>query len=89
MQIDIKHIAKLSRLKLEDNQMEKFQKQMQDIVAMVELLPETAGSLNIDPANRMELRKDEIIPSIRREALLANAPEIAAGCVAVPQTNES
>ncbi|MEG0854118.1 MAG: Asp-tRNA(Asn)/Glu-tRNA(Gln) amidotransferase subunit GatC [Angelakisella sp.] len=88
MQIDIKHIAKLSRLKLEDSQVEKFQKQMQDIVDMVELLPDTDGSLAIDPANRMELRKDEIMPSLRRDALLANAPEVAAGCVAVPKTNE-
>lgn len=88
MQIDIKHIAKLSRLQLEEGQIEKFQKQMQDIVEMVELLPDTDASLAIDPNNRMELRADEIRPSLRRDLLLANAPEIAAGCVAVPQTNE-
>lgn len=88
MQIDIKHIAKLSRLKLEDNQIEKFQKQMQDIVSMVELLPDTDGALDIDPSNRMELRRDEITPSLSREALLANAPDLAAGCVAVPKVSE-
>ncbi|MEG2074327.1 MAG: Asp-tRNA(Asn)/Glu-tRNA(Gln) amidotransferase subunit GatC [Angelakisella sp.] len=88
MQIDIKHIAKLSRLKLPDDQIETFQKQMQDIVEMVEKLPETDGSLAIDPENRMELRRDEIMPSLRRDILLKNAPEVAAGCVAVPKTNE-
>ncbi|MEG1943490.1 MAG: Asp-tRNA(Asn)/Glu-tRNA(Gln) amidotransferase subunit GatC, partial [Angelakisella sp.] len=81
MQIDIKHIAKLSRLKLPDDQIETFQKQMQDIVEMVEKLPETDGSLAIDPENRMELRRDEIMPSLRRDILLKNAPEVAAGCV--------
>lgn len=88
MQIDIKHIAKLSRLKLEDDRIEKFQKQMQDIVSMVELLPDTDGALELDPANRMELRNDEIRPSLPRDALLANAPDLAAGCVAVPKVSE-
>ncbi|MEG1686310.1 MAG: Asp-tRNA(Asn)/Glu-tRNA(Gln) amidotransferase subunit GatC [Angelakisella sp.] len=89
MQIDIKHIATLSRLKLEEEQVEKFQRQMQDIVNMVELLPALDGELSVDPNNRMELRPDEIRPSLRREVVLAGAPEVAAGCVAVPQTMES
>lgn len=88
MQIDIRHIAKLSRLQIEDDQVERFQQQMQEIIQMVERLPELDGDLSVDPNNRMELRPDEIIPSLRRELLLANAPEVAAGCVAVPQTME-
>ena len=45
--------------------------------------------LPVDRANRMELRKDEIKPSLRRDVILANAPETAAGCVVVPKTTES
>lgn len=88
MQIDIMHIAKLARLKIEDDKVEQFQRQMGDIVALVERMPDMEGSLSVDPANRMELRHDEVQPSLRRELLLANAPEVAAGCVAVPKTME-
>ena len=39
MQIDIQHIAKLSRLSIEEEKTEKFQKEMESIVAMCEKLP--------------------------------------------------
>ena len=39
MQIDIKHVAKLARLRIEDDQLEKFEEQMQDILGLVENLP--------------------------------------------------
>ena len=90
MEIDIKHIAKLSRLSIEEEKVEKFQQQMQDIVNMVEQIPPMDSlKLTVDPANRMELRKDEIKPSYDRDVILANAPESAAGCVLVPKTVES
>ena len=40
MEIDIKKIAKLSRLAIEPEREEKFQKDMQNIIEMVERLPE-------------------------------------------------
>ena len=90
LEIDIKHVAKLARLRIEDEKVEMFQRQMGDIIAMVERLPEIESRvLPVDRANRMELRKDEIKPSLRRDVILANAPETAAGCVVVPKTTES
>lgn len=89
MNIDIRHIAKLSRLSIEDDKLEKFQREMENIVAMVEKLPAVENqTLAVDPADRMELRKDEIRPSLRREMVLANAPQSAAGCIVVPKTVE-
>lgn len=89
MNIDIRHIAKLSRLSIEDEKLEKFQREMENIVAMVEKLPAVENqTLAVDPADRMELRKDEIRPSLRREMVLANAPQSAAGCIVVPKTVE-
>lgn len=88
MKIDIKHIAKLSRLRIEEVDLDRFQQQMQGIVEMVEQMPAREGMTQLAPENRMELRADEIKPSLRREELLANAPEVAAGCVAVPKTLE-
>lgn len=89
MNIDIKHIAKLSRLHIEESDVEKFQKEMQDIIQMVERLPDVSDqSLGVDRSNAMELRKDDIRPSMRREEILQNAPKTAAGCVVVPKTVE-
>lgn len=89
MNIDIRHIAKLSRLSIEEDKLEKFQREMENIVAMVENLPTVENqTLAVDPADRMELRKDEIRPSLRREMVLANAPQSAAGCIVVPKTVE-
>lgn len=89
MNIDIQHIAKLSRLSIEEDKLEKFQREMENIVAMVEKLPAVENrTLAVDPADRMELRKDEVRPSLRRELVLANAPQSAAGCIVVPKTVE-
>ena len=89
MNIDIQHIAKLSRLSIEGDKLEKFQREMENIVTMVEKLPDLENqTLGVDPADRMELRRDEIRPSLRREVVLQNAPQSAAGCIVVPKTVE-
>ncbi|MBP3464571.1 MAG: Asp-tRNA(Asn)/Glu-tRNA(Gln) amidotransferase subunit GatC [Angelakisella sp.] len=87
MEIDIKKIAKLSRLAIEPEREEKFQKDMQNIIEMVERLPEMgAGDLSPKVEDAMTLREDEIAPSLPREEVLKNAPQTAAGCVVVPKT---
>ena len=60
---------------------------MANIVAMVEKLPDldASGPL-IDPDNPMEFRHDEVEKKYSRDELLANAPEVQAGCVVVPKT---
>ena len=87
MEIDIKKIAKLSRLAIEPEREEKFQKDMQNIIEMVERLPEMgAGDLSPKVEDAMTLREDEIAPSLPREEVLKNAPQTGAGCVVVPKT---
>lgn len=89
MEIDIKHIAKLSRLHIEEEKILKFQQDMQNIIQMVEKLPDVKDqTLGVDRNNPMALREDEIRPSMRRDDVLANAPKTAAGCVIVPKTVE-
>ncbi len=89
MEIDIKHIAKLSRLHIEEKKIFKFQQDMQNIIQMVEKLPDVKDqTLGVDRNNPMPLREDEIRPSMRRDDVLANAPKTAAGCVVVPKTVE-
>ncbi len=89
MKIDIKHIAKLSRLKVSDDEVEKFEKEMQAIIQMIENLPQldASGPL-IDPSNPMKLRKDMVDHPYRREDILKNAPQTQAGCVVVPKVVE-
>ncbi|MBS1325383.1 MULTISPECIES: Asp-tRNA(Asn)/Glu-tRNA(Gln) amidotransferase subunit GatC [Porcipelethomonas] len=89
MKIDIKHIAKLSRLRIEDDKLEKFEKDMESIVNMVDRLPDVEGTLDLNPKDTMTLREDKAVTDkFKREELLKNAPEVQAGCLVVPKTVE-
>ncbi|MCC8136109.1 MAG: Asp-tRNA(Asn)/Glu-tRNA(Gln) amidotransferase subunit GatC [Ruminococcus sp.] len=89
MSIDIKHIAKLSRLRIEDEKLAKFEKDMENIVAMVDRLPDIEDELTLDPSDAMPLREDKAVPNkFTRDELIANAPEVQAGCLVVPKTVE-
>ena len=86
MEIDIMRLAKLAKLSIPEDKVEEFRKKMEDIIRMVENLPDldTQGSL-VDPTNTMELRKDEVQPSFPRNEMLQNAPYTAAGCILIPK----
>ncbi len=90
MDIDIKHIAKLSRLKIEDDKIDKFKVDMKNIVNMVENLPDIEEDFTLlDPSNPMKLRQDEAnTDKFTRDELLKNAPQTKAGCLVVPKTVE-
>ncbi len=86
MQFDIRHIARLARLRLEDGEIETLCAQMEQIMEMVSSIPaldeEASGLVPADP---MALRGDEVTPSMPREEILANAPQQEAGCFVVPR----
>ena len=86
MKIDMKRLAKLSKLKFSPEEEAKFEKEMENIVAMVEKLPDidASGAL-IDPDAPMEMRKDVPEKNFTRDELLKNAPEVQAGCIVVPK----
>lgn len=90
MNIDIKHIAKLARLQIEDGELEKFKSDMQGIVEMVENLPnDIKDEPLLDPNNSMKLREDKVRESkYSRDELTKNAPHVTAGCLVVPKTVE-
>lgn len=86
MKVDVAHLAKLSRLKIQPEQEATYEAQMQDIIAMVEKLPElTSADSLVDPEHPMEFRKDIAGEAFRREDILKNAPKTQAGCVVVPK----
>lgn len=89
MNIDMKHIAKLAKLRIEDDQMEKFEREMQAIVNMVEDMPDIADELTLDVNNPMKLRSDVAVQDkFTRSELMKNAPQVQAGCLVVPKTVE-
>lgn len=88
-EIDIRHIAKLARLHIEESEVPKLEKEMSNIVKMVENLPEFADTkIPLNEKDAMELRKDEVRPSFKRDEILANAPATEAGCILVPKIVE-
>ena len=89
MNIDIQHIAQLSRLHIEDDKLEKFEKDMQSIVEMANKLPRLDEELSVDESNVMTLREDKAESGkFTRDELFANAPQVKAGCLVVPKTVE-
>lgn len=85
-EIDIRRIAKLARLHIEESEVPKFEKEMSNIVKMVENLPDFADTnIPLNEKDAMELRKDEVKPSFKRDEILKNAPATEAGCILVPK----
>ena len=83
------HIAKLADLKIDENEIEKYLLNLQDILnfanvvndAPVENLTETIGSND----NHNVFRKDEIKVFEDKDSLLANAPELENKMFKVPK----
>jgi aspartyl-tRNA(Asn)/glutamyl-tRNA(Gln) amidotransferase subunit C len=88
MQIDVKRISKLSMLEIEDDKIEKFTNDIQEIIEMVNNLPDFDSvdeELSMD--NVMTLREDVAkTDKFKREELLSNAPFVESGCIVVPKT---
>lgn len=86
MKVDIKHLAKLSRLNTTPEEEKRFETQMQSIIEMVEKLPELKSDDSlVDPSNPMKCREDIPENHFKREEILKNAPKVQAGCVVVPK----
>jgi len=89
MKIDInflKHIAKLSRIKLSKKELEKFTPQMKTILESVDVLQEV-DTTGISPMKKhlpfSQLREDIAKESLTQEEVLANANHTEMGLVKV------
>ena len=75
---DVLHIAKLARLKLADNELESYKKNLQEILDFAD----TINHVNTDDIgetigineNYNVFRKDKIVQDSDKDELLANAP---------------
>jgi aspartyl-tRNA(Asn)/glutamyl-tRNA(Gln) amidotransferase subunit C len=88
-ELNIRHIAKLARLHVDESELAHFEHDMGGIVAMVEKLPEFDDiRLPLNEKDAMPFREDEAKPSMKRDKILQNAPAMEAGCVVVPRIVE-
>ena len=89
---EVKYVANLARLNLTEDEAERLQTEMADIIAFADTLSnlETDGIEPTNHAIRVEnvLREDECRDSYSRDALLGCAPEKQAGCYTVPKVVE-
>ena len=89
---EVKKLAKLSRLEFEDDELEKFSKDFENILEQVNLINKvrTDGvelyEKTLDA--KEELRRDEIKQSFKQEEILQNAPQSEDGAFVVPTTVE-
>ena len=88
--IDVRYVADLARLKLDESQIGKLQKDMEAILSYISELNELDVS-NIEPTAHAAaltnvVREDAAKASFPRDAMLANAPAVLNGeTVKVPQ----
>ncbi len=86
MKIDVKHIAKLSRISLTDDELKMFTPQMESILESVEVLKEV-NTTNVEPmkghVDLRDLRDDAPEAGLTQEEVLRNANFKENGCVKV------
>ena len=82
------HVARLARLRLTDEEIERMQGELSDILEHVERI-QGLDLEGVEPTSHVVdvenvLRPDEPRPSWPRERVLAEAPEVNAGGFVVP-----
>ena len=85
----VQHVAFLARLRLRDEEVELYTRDLASILGYVNKLHELEME-GVEPMAHVlplenVLREDEPRPGLPREAALANAPEVADGQVKVPR----
>lgn len=88
----VRHIAKLARIAMSDEEIEALVPELNNILGWVEQLGEVPTE-GVEPLtavidNRLRLRDDQVTEGDCREDLLANAPDAEHGFFAVPKVIE-
>ncbi|SEN96385.1 aspartyl/glutamyl-tRNA(Asn/Gln) amidotransferase subunit C [Halorientalis persicus] len=83
---DVRHVASLARVDLDDEEVDRFVEQFADILDYFETLDEVpAVDSETDLANVM--RADEVRDSLDQDEALGNAPESEAGFFKGPKVS--
>ncbi|WP_349409315.1 Asp-tRNA(Asn)/Glu-tRNA(Gln) amidotransferase subunit GatC [Pseudalkalibacillus sp. SCS-8] len=89
---EVKHVAKLARLNMTDEEADMFSKQLDDIIGYAEQLNELDTD-NVEPTTHVldmknVLREDEVKPWLSNEEALKNTPDKQNGLIKVPAVLE-
>jgi len=79
---EVEYVARLARLKLTEEEKEKYTKQLGDILKYIDKLNEL-NTEKVEPTSHVlglsnVFREDKVKPSLQQEEILANAPEVEA-----------
>ena len=88
---DVKHVAKLARLELKEEEIDKYSKQLGDILKYVEQMNEV-DTTGIEPMPHAipvynVMREDVVKYEQTKEEMMANAPYEEDGFFRVPKIN--
>ena len=87
--IDIRYVAKLARIALSDDEIERFSKELSELLGHVRALEELDTASVPATAQVVEsrnvLREDRVRPIPDREVVLAGAPQRQGGFFRVPR----
>jgi aspartyl-tRNA(Asn)/glutamyl-tRNA(Gln) amidotransferase subunit C len=88
------HVARLARLRLTEEEVERFQRELSTILDHIETINEIEGLDEVEPTSHVVevenvLRADEPRPSWPREKVLEEAPDVAEGGFRVPSPGAS
>jgi aspartyl-tRNA(Asn)/glutamyl-tRNA(Gln) amidotransferase subunit C len=88
----VRHIAKLARIAMSDEEIERLVPELNRIIGWVEQLGEV-NTEGVEPLTavidqKLRLREDAVTDGNCRDAVLANAPEAQHGFFAVPKVIE-
>ena len=97
MDFNVKKIAKLAKIKITDKEEKKLEKNIQDIIKMLNKLnyvdlkideDRDLEEILLEELPAMEYRDDVIKESMSNEELSKLAPKSVAGCIVVPKIIE-
>lgn len=88
----VRHIAKLARVSMSDDELDRLLPELNNILGWVEQLGEVDTD-GVEPLTavidqKLRLREDEVTEGNIRDEVLANAPEAQHGFFAVPKVIE-
>ena len=88
----VRHIAKLARIAMSDEEIERLAPELNNILSWVEQLEEV-NTEGVEPLTavidqKLRLRGDAVTEGNIRDEILANAPEAQHGFFAVPKVIE-
>jgi aspartyl-tRNA(Asn)/glutamyl-tRNA(Gln) amidotransferase subunit C len=77
---EVEYVARLARLRLTEEEKERYTKQLADILRYINKLNEL-DTEKVEPTSHVlhlsnVFREDRVKPSLKQEEILANAPEV-------------